>query len=131
MDKQSKLEHFFYETKLWKIWLVGFIIAFSIIYTLTYVGTGSVKGLQWVAVIGLPMLFSLIIPSMLGLSRAFKFYRKCDEMEERIKNGDDEREVFEELIKLDKEAFHVTMGGRIRELGKMFEMKYGTKILKL
>ena len=48
-----------------------------------------------------------------------------------IKNGDDEREVFEELIKLDKEAFHVTMGGRIRELGKMFEMKYGTKILKL
>lgn len=129
--EQSKLEHFFYETKLWKIWLIGFIIAFTIIFTTTYLGTGTVDGLQWLAVILLSLVFSLITPSMLGLSRtADKFYRKCDGIEKRILDGDDEEEVFIDLIALDKEAFHRTMGGRMRELGKMFEIKYGTRILK-
>lgn len=131
MEKKSFTERLFYDIKLWKIWLVGFVITFPIVFTTTYLGTGTVEGLQWVGVIMLPLMFSAIMPSMLGLVRTSdKFYRKADEIEEMITKGEDKKMVFEKLIALDKEAFHRTMGGRMRELGKMFEIKYGDKILK-
>ena len=78
-----------------------------------------------IALSGLVILsFTWIIKS------ADKFYEKAREVEEMIKRGDDKKTVFDALVKLEEKSFHRNTSARIRELAKMFEIKYGVDILK-
>lgn len=125
MSLEERLTPLFETTKLWKIWIIGLLISFTIIITITHFTIGVVELLQLIGIILLSLLFSLILPSMISIFRlGNKFYRKADTIEIMIKNGESEVDVYNELIKLDREAFHKTMGGRVRELVEMYKLQY-------
>ena len=130
MDKF--LNKLFDETPLWKAWLfslpIFFLIAFSMFYFL-----GDVVNLTGTLVASgiITVVFSLALPLFISLYRSGnKFYRFAETIEQLILDGHDKIEVFEKLIELQKLSFHRTTGERLNELGKMFEVKYGDKILK-
>lgn len=78
--------------------------------------------------------FTLITLGVIFLVKSRKrvvaFYEKCNNLEKKIKDGEDVSTVVDEIFELNKEVFHYRLGARIRELSKMAEVKYGVKILK-
>jgi hypothetical protein len=77
------------------------------------------------------IVFSLVLASMISLVKSGeKVYRFADDIEKMIRDNEDKDEVVKKLFELDKMAFHSTMSSRVRELGKMAEIKYDIKIIK-
>ena len=62
--------------------------------------------------------------------KVIEFYEKANEIEKRIKDGNDLDTIIDDIIKLNEKSFHQRLSARIRELSKMVEIKYDVKILK-
>lgn len=82
-------------------------------------------------IIYLSLVFILISIGFYWLfKQADKFFREAERIEELIKNGENAEEAFAALLKLNKDSFHRQTASRIRELGKMIEVKYNIEIFR-
>jgi len=137
MDKF--LTHLFEKANLWKVFAVSFIVSFGLTFTMfSVMMTPEVELSTW-AVFLPPLLIGLLLGSILPLfirmyREQTKFYNFADEIEEMITDGDpfegEEEAIYTKIRELDNMAYHRVMGGRVRELCKMYELKYDKKILK-
>lgn len=64
------------------------------------------------------------------IKTAENFFREADILENMISKGHDHKEVYKAIVTLSKKAYRHQMYSRIRELSKMYAIKYGYIILK-
>lgn len=88
-----------------------------------------------------PIILIIIIPFIVGIFCMYKvmkfanvFFRRCDNVEFLIKNGElsdnySRDKAFYELLDLSKQSFHKQTSSRLKELAKMFEDKYNINII--
>lgn len=70
---------------------------------------------------------------------ATSFYKEADRIEKTIKSARNEDtiackalkdDIFKDIKALSAKSFHRTTGDRVRELGKMFEVKFNVTIIR-
>jgi len=131
----KKLSEKLFEMSFGKIFLISLPIftvmcfVFCLLFDVFAGDVDIVKAIWVYSILGI--VFSLIPASMINLAKSSeKVYRFADEIEKMIRNNEDKDEVVKKLFELEKMSFHSSMSDRVRELGKMAEIKYDIKILK-
>ena len=75
-------------------------------------------------------IFILGVVSMWKIGKqAQSFYEEADVLENEIKTQNEFEIQYDKMIKLNDKAFHRNLSNRVRELGKMLEVKYNKSIL--
>lgn len=86
-------------------------------------------------VISISFLISLVITflvvSMIKLSKiARDFYYQANKIEKMILNNENKDIIYKNILLLSKKSFHRETHNKLLEIYRMYEIKYGIKILK-
>jgi hypothetical protein len=85
------------------------------------------------------LLFAFVVITILmlavwitvkNINQATIIYKEADELEEEIKKGQPLDVIYPKFLTIHKKGFDINTNGRIRELAKMIEIKYGVDVIK-
>lgn len=128
----KKFELFFYEVKLWKVWIINIIFITSASFIFAHIMDFTI-GVHSNFInsfsIFMGFVFGSTLTGMMYLSRvANTFFREADKIEELTKKATNKKQIIElwntRFIPLQEKSFHRQTGQRLKELSILMNTRY-------